>query len=172
MSRTVRRALAFDAMEDRVVLSGGAGLAAAAAQVQRAPIPQVHRAKVGVSHIPLNGVVAGIPFGTVSQGGIAVTSFPLKGNLQSMGKVTGSLVLTETTIAPGRQPDLSNATLNFSGRRGGLQLKTAAAPRTRYIFIVTGGTGAYASAYGSGTAVISYNGKLHEYQIALRSSVH
>ena len=172
MSRTVRRALAFDAMEDRVVLSGGAGHAAAAAHVHRPAIPQAHRAKVGVSHILLKGVVAGIPLGAVSQGGIAVSSFPLKGKLLSMGRVTGSLVLTDPIIAPGRQPDLSNATLSFSGRRGSLQLKTAAAPGTRYIFIVTGGSGAYASAYGSGTAVISYNQRMHEYQIVLRSSVH
>ncbi len=170
MSRTVRRALAFDAMEGRVLLSSGMGHPAAVAH--RAAVAEVHRAKAAVSHVLLNGVVVGIPFGTVTQDGIAVSSFPVKGKLLSMGRVTGSLLLTNTIIAPGKQPDLSNATLNLSGPRGGLQIKTAAAPGTRYIFIVTAGSGAYASAYGSGTAVISYNQRMHEYQISLRSSVH
>ncbi len=170
MSRAVRRALAFDAMEGRVLLSGGPGHAGAHAH--RAAIVQAHRARAAVSHILLNGVVVGIPFGTVTQDGIVVSSFPVKGRVTTMGRVTGSLLLTDPIIAPGRKPDLSNATLNLGNPRGGVQLKTAAAPGTRYIFIVTGGSGAYASAYGSGTAVISYNQRMHEYQIVLRSSVH
>src|SRR5690242_753205 len=170
MSRTVRRALAFDAMEGRVLLSDGMGHPAAHAH--RAAIVQVHRAKAAVSPILLKGTLVGIPFGTVTRDGIAVSSFPLKGKVPTMGRVTGSLLLTDTIIAPGRKPDLSNATLNISSRRGGVQLKTAAAPGNRYVFIVTGGSGAYASAYGSGTAVISYNQRMHEYQIVLRSSVH
>jgi len=124
-----------------------------------------------VSHILLNGTLVGIPFGTVTRDGIAVSSFPLKGKVPTMGRVAGSLLLTDTIIAPGRKPDLSNATLSLSNPRGGVQLKTAAAPGNRYIFIVTGGSGAYASAYGSGTAVISYNQRMHEYQIVLRSSM-
>jgi hypothetical protein len=170
MSRTVRRALAFDAMEGRTLLSSGMGHPAAVAH--RAAVVQVHRAKAAVSHILLNGVVVGIPFGTITQDGIAVSSFPLKGKVLSMGRVAGSLLLTDTIIAPGRQPDLSNATLNLSGPRGSVQIKTASAPGTRYVFIVTGGSGAYASAYGSGTAVVSYNQRMHEYQVSLRSSVH
>jgi hypothetical protein len=170
MSRTVRRALAFDAMEGRVLLSGGMGHPAAVAHP--AAIMQVHRSKATVSHILLNGTLVGIPFGSVGQDGIVVSSFPVKGKVLTMGRVTGSLVLTDTTIAPGRQPDLSNATLNLGGPRGGVQIKTAAGPSNRYVFIVTGGSGAYASAYGSGTAVISYNQRMHEYQIVLRSSVH
>jgi hypothetical protein len=170
MSRTVRRTLAFDAMEDRVVLSSGMGHPTAAAH--RAPIVQAHRARAALTHVMLNGVLVGIPFGTVSQAGIAVSSFPLKGKLQSTGRVSASLLLANKTIAPGRQPDLSNATLNLSGPRGSLQIKTAASPGTRYIFIVTGGSGAYASAYGSGIAAISYNQRMHEYQIVLRSSLH
>lgn len=170
MSRTVRRALAFDAMEGRVLLSGGMGHPAALAHP--AAIMQRHRTKAAVSHILLNGTLVGIPFGTVTRDGIVVSSFPVKGKVLTMGRVAGSLLLTDTIIAPGRKPDLSNATLNLSNPRGGVQLKTAAAPGNRYIFIVTGGSGAYASAYGSGTAVISYDQRMHEYQIVLRSSVH
>jgi hypothetical protein len=168
MSRTTRRTLAFDAMEGRVLLSSGMGHPGAVAH----PAAVVHRAKAQVSHVVLNGTLMGIPFGTVNQDGIKVSSFALKGKTSSMGKVKASLVLTDTLIAPGKQPDLSNATLTLSNARGSVQLKTAASPSTRYVFIVTSGTGTYASAYGSGAAVISYNRRMHEYQIALRSSVH
>jgi hypothetical protein len=170
MSRAVRRTLAFDAMDERVLLSAGMGHPAAVAHP--AAIMQVHRAKPAVSHILLNGVVVGIPLGTVGQDGIVVSSFPVKGKVKTMGRVAGSLLLTDTIIAPGRQPDLSNATMNLSNPRGSVQIKTASGPSNRYIFIVTGGSGAYASAYGSGTAVISYNQRMHEYQVVLRSSVH
>jgi hypothetical protein len=168
MSRTTRRTLAFDAMEGRVLLSAGMGHPAAAAH----PAAIVHRAKAQVRNVLLNGTLAGIPFGTASQDGITVSAFTLKGKTQTMGRVTASLGLTDTLIAPGKQPDLSNATLTLSNARGSVQIKTAASPSSRYIFIVTSGTGAYASAYGSGTAVISYNGRMHEYQVALRSSLH
>lgn len=169
MTRTTRRTLAFDAMEGKVLLSTGMGHPAARHQAAA----EVHRAKVQpTTHITLNGTLSGIPFGTVSQDGIVVTSFPMKGKAQMMGKVTASLGLTDPRIAPGKQPDLSNATLTLTNKRGSVQLKTAAAPGTRYIFIVTAGTGNYASVYGSGTAVISYNQRLHEYQLALRSSLH
>ena len=136
------------------------------------PAAVVHRAKAQVSHVVLNGTLMGIPFGTVSQDGIKVSSFVLKGKTPSMGKVVASLGLADTLIAPGKQPNLSNATLTLSNARGSIQLKTAASPSTRYVFIVTSGTGVYASAYGSGTAVISYNRRMHEYQIGLRTSAH
>jgi hypothetical protein len=88
-----------------------------------------------------------------------------------MGKVAGSLALTDTVIAPGEKPDLGNATLTLSNMRGSVQLKMAASPSNRYIFIVSSGTGAYSTIYGSGAAVISYNQMLHEYQVVLHSSV-
>jgi hypothetical protein len=168
MSRTTRRILAFDAMEGKVLLSSGLGHPAAVAQ----PAAAVHRAQAQLSHVLLNGTLAGIPFGTVSQGGVTVSSFTLKGKAQSMGKVTASLGLTDTLISPGKEPNLSNATLTLSNARGSVQIKMASSPSNRHIFIVTSGTGTYASAYGSGTAVISFNQRMHEYQITLRSSLH
>jgi hypothetical protein len=169
MTRATRRTLAFDAMEGRLLLSTGMGHPAArphaAAEVRRAKIQ-------ATTHIKLNGTLVGIPFGTVTQDGIVVTSFPLKGKAQMMGKVTATLGLTDMVIAPGKQPNLSNATLTLTNKRGSVQLKTASSPGTRYIFIVTGGSGNYASVYGSGTAVISYNRRMHEYQVALHSSLH
>jgi hypothetical protein len=161
MSRTTRRTPTFDAMEGRVLLSSG----------MRDPAAHVHRAEFNVGHFKLNGTLVGIPYGTIGQDGIVVSAFPLSGRAKSMGKVTGSLSLTDPIIAPGRQPDLSNATLTLSNARGTVQIKTAESPSNRHVFIVTYGSGAYASVYGSGTAIITYNRRMHEYQIALRSVV-
>lgn len=160
MSRTTRRTPTFDAMEGRVLLSSGL----------RDPVAQVHRAEASINHFKLNGTLLGIPFGSVGPQGIVVSSFPVSGRPKSMGKVTGSLSLTDTVIAPGKQPDLSNATLTLSNARGSVQIKMAASPSNRHVFVVTAGSGAYAPVYGSGTAIISYNRRLHEYQIALHST--
>ncbi len=160
MSRTTRLTPTFDAMEGRVLLSSG----------MRDPAAQVHRSLASTGRFKLNGALVGIPFGTVSQDGIVVSAFPLSGRAESMGKVTGSLVLTDNIITPGRQPDLGNATLTLSNARGSVQIKTAVSPSNRHVFIVTYGSGAYASVYGSGTAIITYNRRMHEYEITLRSA--
>jgi hypothetical protein len=160
MSRTTRRTLTFDAMEGRVLLSSG----------MADPAAVVHRARTSVTHFLLNGTLRGIPFGTVGPDGINVSSFTLVGKAKSMGKVAGSLALNDRIIAPGRKPDLSNATLNLSNNKGSVQLKMAASPSNRYIFVVSSGSGAYASAIGSGVAAVSYNQRMHEYQLMLHSS--
>jgi hypothetical protein len=161
MSRNTRRTPTFEAMEGRVLLSSG----------MKDPAALVNRSEVSAAHFKLNGTLVGIPFGTVGPAGVAVSSFPLSGRLKSMRRVAGSLSLTEPIIAPGRQPDLSNATLTLSDARGAVQIKMAESPSNRHVFIVTAGSGAYASVYGSGTAVITYNRRMHEYQIALHSAV-
>ena len=138
MSRTTRRTLAFDAMEGRVLLS--AGMADPAAVVHRAAL--AHRTRASMPRFLLNGTLRGIPFGTVGPDGINVQSFTLVGKAQSMGRVAGSLALNNTIISPGKKPDLSNATLIVSNLRGGVQLKMAASPSNRYVFIVTSGSGA------------------------------
>jgi hypothetical protein len=162
MPRTTRRSPTFEAMEGRVLLSSG----------MRDPAAQVHRSRASTGHFMLNGALVGIPYGRVGQDGIVVSAFPLSGRAKSMGKVTGSLILTDPIIAPGRQPDLSNATLTLTNARGSVQIKTAASPSNRHVFVVTYGSGAYASVYGSGTATITYNRRMHEYKIALKSTVH
>ena len=156
--KTARRTLAFDSLEGKVLLSTG----------MADPAATVHRAEV--KHFLLNGTLQGIPYGSIQQGGIEVSSFSLTGLAQSMGKVNGSLDLADPLIAPGRKPNLSNATLTLSNSRGSVQLKMAASPSNRYIFVLTSGSGTYASEFGSGAAVIAYRPKIHEYLIALRSS--
>jgi hypothetical protein len=160
MSRTARRTLGFDSLEGKVLLSTGLADPAAA----------VHVAKT--KRFLLNGTVYGLPFGSVQQGELLVSTFSLAGNAQSMGNVGGSLKLAHPTITQGKLPDLSNATITLSNSKGSVQLTMAASPSRRYIFVVTGGTGSYASASGSGTAIISFNQKMIEYQIRIRSSLH
>lgn len=162
MGRSARRTPTFDSMEGRILLSSGLKDPAAAAMVERI--------RSSLSHFALTGTLVGIPFGSIGSNGITVSSFNMTGKVQSMGKVTGSLALTDTLISPGRQPNLSNATITLSNSRGSVQIKTAESPSNRYVFIVTSGSGAYASVYGSGTAVIHYSAHTHEYQVVLHST--
>ena len=46
----------------------------------------------------------------------------------------------------------------------------AASPSNRYIFVLTAGSGNYASEFGSGTATISYSPRMHDYLVKLHSS--
>ena len=136
------------------------------------PAVAIHKARAKVQRFLLNGILKGIPFGTIQQTGIEVTSFFVTGSTRSMGTVNGSLGLADPLIVPGKMPNLSNAALTLSNARGSVQLRMAASPSNRHIFVVTSGSGSYASAYGSGTAIIAYNRRLHEYLLALRSSVY
>ena len=160
MSKTARRTLGFDSLEGKILLSTG----------MADPAATVHMARV--KRFQLNGSLLGIPFGSVEQAGIIVSSFGLSGGAESMGRVNGSLGLADPLIAPGRMPDLSNATLTLWNSRGSVQLKMAASPSHRYIFVLTSGTGSYTSVYGSGTSVISFNQRMHEYVVRLHSSVY
>ena len=160
MTKTVRRTPAFDSLEGKILLSTG----------MADPAATVHRTTV--NHFLLNGTLKGIPYGSIQQGGIAVSSFSLTGSARSMGKVNGSLGLTDPLIAPGRKPDLSNATLTLSNSRGSVQLTMAASPSNRYIFVLTSGSGSYATEFGSGTAIISYNPRMHVYLVNLHSSAY
>ena len=166
MSTTARRIRprrpAFEFLEGKVLLSTGLS----------DPARMVHRERARVHRFLLNGTLKGIPFGTIQQTGIQVTAFFVTGSPRSMGKVSGALDLADTLIAPGKMPNLSNATLNLSNVGGSVQMRMAASPSNRYIFVVTSGTGSYESAYGSGTAVVSYNRRMHEYLVTLHSSVY
>jgi hypothetical protein len=161
MSRTTRRTPTFETIEGRVLLSSG----------MRDPAAHVHRSLARTGHFMLNGAVVGIPLGTVGQGGIVVSAFPMAGRAKSMGKVTGSLQLIPDVIAPGALPNLDNATLTLANARGSVQLRMASSPSNRHVFVLTCGSGAYASVFGSGTAIMTYDRRLHEYRIALRSAI-
>lgn len=172
MMRTTQRTLGFESMEGRVLLSTWIGHHGHHHAMGHGRHAMIRRDRASVSHVMLNGVLRGIPFGSAGQGGITVTSFEMKGRSRSLGHVNAALELNNNLIAPGQQPDLSNATLTLSNHRGSVQIKTAASPSNRYIFIVMSGTGAYASAYGSGTAAVGFNRRLHEFQVVLRSALH
>jgi hypothetical protein len=160
MSRTTRRTLEFDCLEGKVLLSTGMADPASAIHLTRA------------RRFLLTGVVHGLPYGSIQQDGIQVVSFPVKGRAQSMGKVSGSLRLAYPFIAQGKLPDLSGATLTLSNSAGSVQLTMASSPSHRYIFVVTAGTGSYASALGSGTAILAFNPRMTEYAIRIHSSIH
>jgi hypothetical protein len=158
--RTRTRRPAFESLEGKVLLSTGLA----------DPALAVHRARA--ERFLLNGTLRGIPFGTIQQTGIEVTAFLVTGSTRSMGGVSGSLNLADPLIAPGKMPDLSNAMLTLSNARGSVQLRMAASPSNRYIFVVTSGLNSYATVYGSGTAVVSYNRRFHDYLVTLRSSMY
>jgi hypothetical protein len=160
MSKTARRALGFDSLEGKVLLSTG----------MADPARAVHVAKV--QRFLLNGALFGLPYGTIQQTGFAVSSFSVVGKAQSMGKVSGSFSLANPFIAQGKLPDLSGAKLTLSNQRGSVQLTMASSPSHRYIFVVTSGTGSYTSLYGSGTAVISFNRKMIDFEVRLHSAIH
>jgi hypothetical protein len=161
MPRTTRRTPTFDAMEGRVLLSSGL----------RDPAGHVHRSLARAGHFTLNGAVVGIPYGVIGKGGIIVTALPMTGQAHSMGNVNASLALAHNVIAPGQLPNLNNATLTLANAHGSVQLRMAASPSNRHVFVVASGSGAYASVYGSGTAIITYYRPLHAYRIALRSAI-
>lgn len=106
--RTRPRPPSFESLEGKILLSTG----------MADPAVVVHRARAKVQRFLLNGTLKGIPFGTIQQTGIEVTSFFVTGSPRSMGKVSGSLDLADPLIAPGKMPNLSNATLNLSNARG------------------------------------------------------
>jgi hypothetical protein len=168
MSTTARRIRtrrpAFESLEGKLLLS--TGMADPAWAVHRA------RERARPQHFLLNGTLKGIPFGTIQQAGILVTAFLVSGKTRSMGAVTGALDLADPLIAPGKMPNLSNAALNLSNARGSVQVRMAASPSNRYVFVVTAGTGSYASASGSGTTVVKYNRRFHDYLVTLHSSVY
>ena len=159
MSKARCRALEFDALEGKVLLSTGMADPAAVVQLARA------------RRFLLNGAVFGLPYGTIENSGLAVSSFSISGRAGSMRRVSGSVSLANPFIAQGRLPDLSNATLSLSNQQGSVQLTMASSPSHRYIFVLTSGTGSYASLRGSGTAVIAFNRRMLEFEIVLRSSM-
>src|SRR5262245_45959642 len=116
MSKTSRRTLGFDSLEGKVLLSTGLA----------DPAATIHLAKV--KRFLLNGVLHGLPFGTIRQNGFAVSSFPVLGKAQSMGQVSGSLELANPFIAQGKRPDLNGARLTLSNSKGSVQLMMASSP--------------------------------------------
>ncbi len=140
MSKTTRRTLSFDSLEGKVLLS--TGLADPAATVARA-------AARGLS---LKGVLTGV----ASASGGVVSAFTVKGNAASMGKVKGMLLLS-IPLRSGRAPNLSDATLILTSRAGVVQVTIGRSSSIIYDYVITAGTGSFASASGSGLITLHFS---------------
>lgn len=143
MLKTKRRTLQFDSLEGKVLLS--TGMADPAATVKRDV----------VKPFLLTGTLYGIPSGTTGPEGYNVSTFTVVGHTAAMGNVSGSFNLADTFVPIGKRPDLGNASLTMTNRKGSVQLAIAPSKTDLYHFKITSGTNHYADATGSGTLTIA-----------------
>jgi len=100
-----------------------------------------------------------------------VSYFDTSGRLSPLGKVSGSFGPNEATdVPPGELPNLSNLTLELSNHAGSVQLTLSPSLANEYHFHVSGGTGSYTSAHGSGTLTLTFQQSSNEYLLRLTSS--
>jgi hypothetical protein len=99
-----------------------------------------------------------------------VAFFETCGRLTSLGKVSGSFGPNKATdFAPGELPNLNSLTLDLANRTGSVQLTLSTSTTNRYQFKVSGGTGSYSDAYGSGVLTISARAGSNDYLLTLKS---
>jgi hypothetical protein len=172
MFRTNRLQPGFDSLERLVLLS--TGVAAVASSAQR-------DTRHGY-RLELNGTLHGnktvlivdtsVPLLADSQvlGG-TLSYFDTSGRITALGKVSGSFGLDNATNAtPGKLPNLSNLTLDLSNHEGSVQLTLSPSTTNRYQFRISGGTGSYAAASGSGSLTISFRTGSNDYLLRLQSA--
>ena len=103
--------------------------------------------------------------------GGGLSSFDTCGRISTLGKVSGSFGLNNATdAAPGQLPNLSNLTLDLSNHAGSVQLTLSASTTNRYQFRISGGTGSYAAACGSGSLTITFRQESNDYLLRLQSA--
>jgi hypothetical protein len=113
---------------------------------------------------------APLPKGSHVLGGV-LSSFDTCGRISTLGKVSGSFGLNNATnAAPGQVPNLSNLTLLLSNHTGSVQLTLSASTTNRYQFRISGGTGSYAAACGSGSLTIAFRQESNDYLLRLQSA--
>ncbi len=172
MFRTNRVAPGFDTLESVVLLSTGVTTVASSAQ----------RDTRHGYRLDLNGTLHGnktvlivdarVPLAadTPIVGG-TISYFDTSGRLSSLGKVSGSFGAgNATNAAPGELPNLSNLTLELSNHSGSVQLKLAPSTTNRYQFRISGGSGSYAAASGSGSLAITFRAESNDYLLRLQSA--
>jgi hypothetical protein len=145
MLRKTRRALGFEALEGKLLLSHGhSGVAQ----------PPVH--KSAPAQFSLLGVLTALPLPNNSAVSPAVTQFSSSGSLGVMGKVKGEFLLGQS-FNYGHTPNLSNTTLTLSNKKGSVELLIAPSNSTTYNYVILSGTRSYAGAVGSGIAKLHFN---------------
>jgi hypothetical protein len=162
----------FDSLESMVLLSTGVATATRSAQVDT--LPGVPLELNGTLHgnktvLALDSRVAA-PAGSQSVDG-SLSYFDTSGRLSTLGKVSGSFGPNEATdVASGQLPNLGNLTLELSNHAGSVQLTLSPSSTNDYRFKVSGGTGNYAAAYGSGILTITFRQSSNEYLLRLTSA--
>jgi len=165
MSQRRRQAPQLETLEGKMLLStahpAAAKLAAARlAAATPAPVPQFTLA--GTLQVPTNSIV------TFTQNGENMGSFKVRGKLGTMGQVTGTFV----AILDGTSQYMSAGGLVLTGRHGTVTLAMSSDPKdtTSYDFNIFAGTGAYATASGSGkmsTSGVTANGRTMLFSITM-----
>jgi hypothetical protein len=172
MFRTNRLQPGFDSLESMVLFS--TGVAAVSSSTQRDTRHGYRLELSGTLHgnkTVLNvDANAPLPKGSHVLGG-ALSSFDTCGRISSLGKVSGSFgVNNATNAAAGQLPNLSNLTLDLSNHAGSVQLTLSASTTNRYQFRISGGTGSYAAACGSGSLTIAFRQESNDYLLRLQSA--
>jgi hypothetical protein len=143
MVKTKRHRPQFDFLEDKILLSVGM------------PDPAATTHKQLAKKFLLSGSLVGLPNGTPGVTGYTVASFPVSGDLASMGSVSGSLNLADPLIPIGKFPDLNGALLTVRNVQGSVQMTITQTKKHTYKFSIVSGIGKYASVMDSGTTAIS-----------------
>ena len=100
-----------------------------------------------------------------------VSYFDTSGRITALGKVSGSFGPNNATnAAPGQLPNLSKLTLDLSNHEGSVQLTLSPSTTNRYQFRISGGTGSYAAACGSGSLTIAFRQESNDYLLRLQSA--
>jgi hypothetical protein len=156
MFRMNRLRPGFDTLESAVLLSAGVARAARSPHVDTRP---------GV-HLELNGTLHGNKTVLVVDARVSAPadSQVVAGTLSYFGPNEA------TEVAVGELPSLSNLTLELSNHAGSVQLTLAPSSTNHYQFKVSGGTGSYAAAYGSGSLVVTFRQSSNEYILRLTSA--
>ncbi len=142
MLKTTRRLLQFDALEGVLLLSHGLA----------DPAVTVHQDFVEPLH--LNGALVGLPLGSAHQGNYTVSTFLVEGHAGSMRRVTGLFDLADPLIAPGKQPNLNDATLTLANKQGSIVLAIKYWKKNLYHFSVASAANVYAGAVASGEIAV------------------
>ena len=172
MFRTNRLQPGFDSLESLVLLS--TGVAAVSSSAQRDTLHDYRLELNGTLHgnktvIILDASVS-LPADSQVLGG-TLSYFDTSGRITALGKVSGSFGPNNATnAAPGQLPNLSKLTLDLSNHEGSLQLTLSRSTTNRYLFRISGGTGSYAAASGSGSLTISFGPGSNEYLLRLQSA--
>ena len=171
MFRKNRLQPGFDSLESVVLLSPGVATAFSPA----------HLGPVNGERLELNGTLHGnktvlnvdsrLPLAADSQvEGGTLSYFDTSGRLSMLGKVSGSFGANQATDAPlGDLPCLNNLTLELSNHSGSVQITLSPSTTNEYEFTVSGGTGSYAVAHGSGSLTITFRQSSNEYLLRMQS---